>query len=151
MKKVLVLLAFCVFSFSFIGDEYSFYALNDAEITYQQLRGNSKNTIFFLWTTWCGACRAELTKDNNCNVYAENVKVYYVNIGEGKRAVSRLAQRLGLKHCIKENIILDSNGILAEEFRVIYVPTFIFFQDGKPLHKSNFINKRLVESVFNNE
>jgi len=151
MKKIVLILIFSLFIISFNGADYKFFKLNNESIAYQELVSNSKNTVLFLWTSWCYFCIRELKKINKDPLADEEIKFYYVNLGEQKKTVEDIANTMGLKDYIKENIILDKEAALADKFSIIGIPAYIFLKNGELTYKSFFINKDLVKKIFEDE
>jgi len=150
-KAILIgLITFLVVSFNW--NEYTFNSLQGESYSYQELTNNSPMVILFLWTTWCPTCRSDLIKNNECLSKAnDNLTIYYVNLGESKKTVEKLVKRTRLEDCVKDNIILDKKGALADKFNIMFVPTYIFLKNGKFLYKSNYLNESLINKVFSDE
>jgi len=142
---VLVFLSLCVLSFSWSG--YEFPTLNNNKISYDDLIASSPHTVVFLWTSYCPYCREELKKLNRYKPTSKAV-FYYVNIGDSKRVVGRVIDMLNLNNSIRNNILLDEEGITADAFGVIGVPTYIFLNEGKVVYRSHFIDDGLLKKVF---
>jgi len=140
-----VLLPLCVLSFSWSG--YKFPRLNNDNISYDDLIASSSHTVIFLWTSYCPYCREELKRLNRYKPSAKAV-FYYVNIGDSKRVVERVSDMFGLKESIRDNILLDREGITADAFGIIGVPAYVFLNKGKMVYKSHFVNDRLLKEVF---
>ena len=148
IAKKTVLFAFlslCVLSFSWSG--YKFSKLNNDSISYDDLIDSFPHTVIFLWTSYCPYCRKELSKLNHYKP-ADKVVFYYVNIGDTRRIVNRISDMLNLKESIRDNILLDREGITADAFGIIGVPTYVFLNKGKVVYKSHFINDGLLKEVF---
>jgi len=151
VKRNLLVLFICFLCFGFKGADYEFESLNGDTVTYEELTSESKNTILFLWTTWCGSCRKDLKAANASSETREDIKVYYVNLGETKGAVDKLSNRMNLKQAIKDDIILDKEGFLARKFHAMFVPTFIFFKDGEVIYQSNSVSDNLLVELYVNQ
>lgn len=151
MKKKLLILFICLISLGFKSDDYKFSSLNGDLITYKELITESRNTVLFLWTTWCGSCRNSLKTRNINDNQNKNIKFYYINLGESKRTIEKLSKRMNLKQSINDDIILDIKSALARKFRVMFVPTFIFFKDGEVVYQSNSISDRLLVELYGDE
>ena len=147
----LVIFSICFFVFltgaGFSGNE-QFVTLGGKPVSYQELV-SSPNTVLFVWTTWCPSCRATIGDLTQKCVSFDNVKLLYINTAEKKSTVMRFLRPKKLKQCIKDNMILDSKGAIARQFSVFAIPTFIFLERGKFVYKSNFLNRDLLNKVFN--
>ena len=62
--------------------------------------------------------------------------------------MNRISDMLNLKESIRDNILLDREGITADAFGIIGVPTYVFLNKGKVVYKSHFINDGLLKEVF---
>jgi len=147
IKKTILFafLSLCVLSFSWSG--YKFPKLNNDNISYDDLIASSSHTVIFLWTSYCPYCREELKKLNRYKPASKAV-FYYVNIGDGKRVVERVSDMLNLKESIRDNVLLDKEGVTADAFGIIGVPTYVFLNKGKVVYKSHFIDDSLLKKVF---
>ncbi|MFH1768406.1 MAG: TlpA disulfide reductase family protein [Candidatus Omnitrophota bacterium] len=150
MRKKLFFIILIFFLSAFRIEDSAFKTLDDKTLGYKELTAGSDKTILFLWTSWCYICRRELTKINSQPYNADKVKIYYVNIGETENTVSHITDRLKLGSEITENIVLDQDGATAQEFNVIGVPTYIFFEKGELIHISNYISDGIINDIFRN-
>jgi len=151
MKKLiigLVILSCCLLR-GFAQDE-KFSNLSGEEIPYRQLVRAPK-TIFLAWTVWCPYCRRELERIAQECSFFDDIEVYFINIAEKKSTVEKFADSRGLKDCIRQRIILDTNSVIASKFNVVGIPTYVFLKDGQLLQKSYFLDQEIVEEVFGSE
>jgi len=98
-------------------------------------RGKSAVLLFF-WTTWCPYCREELKglKDQQAALTTAGVELAIINVGESVGQVSRFVEKLGLS----SPVYLDEDQSLADQYRVMGVPTFILIgKDGTELTRDN--------------
>ena len=81
-------------------------------------------TILFFWTTWCPYCRAELrTLNQQYPVMAkEGIVVLGVDFGEPDYKV----QRFFKDDSPNFKILLDKDGLLADKYGLLGVPTYVF-------------------------
>jgi len=150
MKRIILTLVFvCFLGFGFAAEQI-FPTLNNKNISYEKLF-SKKNTILFTWATWCPTCRRELQKLSRDCIFFEDVDVWYINTGEEKVMVERYAMRTELNSSIRDRVILDKAGYIAQRFSVTAIPTYIFFKNSEPILKSYFINDELLEKVFGGE
>ncbi|MDD5466010.1 MAG: redoxin domain-containing protein [Candidatus Omnitrophica bacterium] len=85
---------------------------------------NGKPTILFFWTTWCRFCRNEIKTLNQMypQMKKEGINVFAVNIGESSYTV----QRFFMSYALAFRVLLDKDGLAADKYNVIGVPTYIF-------------------------
>jgi len=147
MKRIiLALILFCFLTPSFAAEPI-FPTLDEENISYEKLI-SQKNTILFIWATWCPSCRRELEKLSRKRIFFEGIDVWYVDTGEKASAVTRYAKAKKLSDSIRDRIILDKEGYIAQRFSVTAIPTYIFFKNGEPVFKSYFLNDEILEKVF---
>ncbi|MDD5130908.1 MAG: TlpA disulfide reductase family protein [Candidatus Omnitrophica bacterium] len=83
-----------------------------------------KPVILFFWTTWCPYCRQEIKNLNQqySAMSKEGIVVFGVNVSESAAKVERFFKdyQLNLK------ILLDKDGLLADKYELMGVPTYIF-------------------------
>jgi len=150
MKRIiLVFLFFCFLTPSFAAERI-FPTLDRESMSYEKLI-SQKNTILFIWATWCPSCRRELEKLSRERIFFEGIDVWYVDTGEKASVVTRYANAKKLSDSIRKRIILDKESYIAQKFSVTAVPTYIFFKDGQLVLKSYFLNDAVIEKVFGKE
>jgi len=150
MKRIILALMFFCFLTPSFAAEPIFPTLDKQSISYEKLI-SQKNTILFIWATWCPSCRRELEKLSRERIFAEGIDVWYIDTGEKTSAVTRYANAKKLSDNIRDRIILDKEGYIAQRFLVTAIPTYIFFKDGEPVFKSYFYNHEVLEKVFGKE
>ena len=150
-QKITLIIILSLLFFSFDWDNYRFRKLDDTPLSYEELTNTSPNTVIFFWTSWCYYCRHELKRINNCPTDYPRIKTYYVNLGDAKKEISYTIKKLRLKDCITENIISDRRGMLADKFNVTGIPYYVFFKNGKAIHRAHFINSNIIEKLYEHE
>lgn len=121
---VLVILIFLVLGFSdkaSAGD----IILNDLDGKAANLSSyNGKPAILFFWTTWCRFCRSEIKTLNQMypQMKKEGINVFAVNIGESNYTV----RRFFMSNALTFRVLLDKDGLAADKYNVIGVPTYVF-------------------------
>ncbi len=150
MKRIVLILMFLCFLTPSFAAEIIFDALDKEGISYEKLI-SQENTILFIWATWCPSCRRELEKLSKERIFFEGINVWYVDIGEKASTVRSYATAKKLNDSIRDKIILDKKGYIAQKFSVTAIPTYIFFKDGQLVSKSYFLNDAVLEKVFGKE
>ncbi|UCG35549.1 MAG: TlpA family protein disulfide reductase [Candidatus Omnitrophota bacterium] len=164
MKKLsIILFSFCVvFIFSFkaissailprqkVSDEKIFYRLDGTSLAFKELFKSSK-TILFLWARSCPHCRSELRRINRKYPFDKKIQVYYINVKESKERVEREVESMRLDKRISDNILLDRTGYVLGKYRIIGVPTYLFFKDGELIQRSHFLGENLIREIFKDE
>jgi len=108
------------------------------EIELKDLKGNpvnifeyyGKSTILFFWTTWCPYCRTEIRQLDKIydQAKSEGISIIGINIGESNQKVVKFFKN----YALKLKILLDNEGLLADRYNVIGVPTYVFLdKNGK--------------------
>ncbi len=148
MKLLLIFLILSQIALGKLNAE-SLYNLEGKEIGLEVLSGSAKG-ILFIWNTRCPFCLRELARLNK-NFFLSKYKgitVFYVNIGDSKRTIERYAKRTSLLKEIREGIVLDEYGLLAERYSVIGIPTYIFLKDGEEVFRSFYLTEEMIKRVF---
>jgi len=147
MKRIILVLVFFCFLVPSFAAERIFPRLNKEDISYEKLI-SQKDVILFIWATWCPTCRRELEKLSRERIFFEDTDVWYVNVGEKTSTVERYVRSKKLNDSIKNRIVLDEEGYIAQRFSVSAIPTYVFFKSGQPVFKSYFLNEDVLEKVF---
>ncbi len=149
MKKIIFIVIFLITKFPCCFAYEEFYDLEGNSYSYEEFISYPK-TILFLWISSCYRCTTELRYLNNVFTNCENneIKFFFVNLGEKEKWVKDLIKRMHLNKCIAKNVILDKNASLAYKFRIIGMPVFLFFKNGKMIYKSSYLSNRLIKEVF---
>ena len=150
MKRIILVLVFFCFLVPSFAAERIFPRLDKEGISYEKLI-SQKDVILFIWATWCPTCRRKLQKLSKDRIFFEDVDVWYINTGEEKSTVERYATKTELNSSIRDRVILDKAGYIAQRFSVTAIPTYIFFKNSEPILKSYFINDELLKKVFGEE
>ena len=150
MKRLVIIFVLC-FSACLVGycqnqQESELYTLDGRQINYSDLF-KGKN-ILMIWTSGCFACQSELVRFSNKPLDAKGINIYYVNAADQKWMIERVAINLELKKHILDKIIVDPRADIAREFRVIFVPTYIFIYDSEVVYQSNSLSNYLIKKVF---
>lgn len=96
--------------------------LNGTSVNFTNYKG--RPAIVFFWTTWCHFCRDEMKILNQKykNIEKDGIAVFTVNVGESERRVGRFFKDYALNF----RGFLDEDGLLADRYDIIGVPTYIF-------------------------
>ena len=150
MKRIILILMFLCFLAPSFAAEIIFDTLGEERIAYEKLI-SSKNTILFIWATWCPSCRRELEKISEARIFYEAIDFWYVDTGERASTVKSYVKEKKLTDNIRDRIILDKKGYIAQKFSVIGIPTYLFFKNGKQVLSSYYFDDQLLEKVFGKE
>ncbi len=115
---------------------------------------SGKPAILFFWTTWCKFCRKEIKTLNQLypQMKKEGINVLAVNIGESSYAV----QRFFISQALTFGVLLDKDGLAADKYNVIGVPTYVFMdKSGRVISQEHALpldyKKLLLMVKGNNE
>lgn len=151
MKKTLFLLFFLFIMPSHVfGQEDLFYTVDEKQITYQEVISRPK-TVIMLWATWCFYCKKELARLNTDPIKNKSIAIFYVNLGDKPNTVKKFVNATKLNQAITQNILLDKTGFMADKFSVIGIPTYLFFKNGKLIHRGYSINDDVLSDIFDHE
>jgi peroxiredoxin len=107
---------------------------NNNTVDFSELKG--KPFILFFWTTWCPYCR-EAIKSLQVNYekyQKEGIVVLPVNVGESLSRVSSFIDN----RKITFKVVLDQDTLLAKQFDVMGIPTYILIDgSGKLRYRDN--------------
>lgn len=103
-----------------------------------------KKAIIFFWATWCPYCRKEMTviSKNMPYIQKKGIQFVFVNVGEAPNKVSSFLE----KNKIEADVFLDENSTVAEKYRVIGLPTFVYVNKNGVI---NQIENALVDDYEN--
>ena len=132
IRSILLIMAFSLFSLSFIKDVYSI-SMGDmaADFTLKEIKGEEivlfdilkdRKAVLVFWATWCPHCRTEIPHIEK--FYAENkdkVAVIGIDVGESKRKVENFVRKMKISY----PIALDSDGRVSELYNVRGIPTIV--------------------------
>ncbi len=127
--------------------EPTFATLEGETIKYADLLA-APETILLVWTTECSICRDELERLARDGSFLDNTAIYFVDTGEHPGVVKRFADSRKFNTPFRKKIVLDRQYFVADKFSVNAVPTYIFFKDKKPVYRSFYLDKKLLDSVF---
>ncbi|UCD16060.1 MAG: TlpA family protein disulfide reductase [Candidatus Omnitrophota bacterium] len=156
MRKILLLIVLLPLVLSFRYNDsrlggHEFFKLEGESIVADEIINGSEKTVLFFWTSWCYFCRRELKKINRYPPNADDVKFYYVNLGETPKIADYVVEKLKLKDFIADNIVLDKESVFVKEFNIIGLPTYVFLKEGRAVYRTNLINQQIIERVFSDE
>lgn len=150
MKKIFILFILSCLVLQGFTAEKVFKTLDGTPVSYSSILGQG-NTVLFIWTGHCPYCINELKVMNKNENIGKIANFYFVNVGESVSSVSRIAKRIKLKKHITANIILDKDAIIAHDFSIIGVPTFIFIRNGKIIARDYYFDEDTLKKIFKNE
>lgn len=96
--------------------------LNNSPVNLSQYRG--RPAILFFWTTWCHFCRngIKVLNQNYNEMEKEGIIVFAINVSEPEYNVRRFLKN----YPINFRVLLDKDGLAANRYGIIGVPTYIF-------------------------
>jgi cytochrome c biogenesis protein CcmG/thiol:disulfide interchange protein DsbE len=110
--------------------------------------GPSNNiTVLNFWATWCPPCRSEMPELNQfASQYSGKVTFYAINLQEEFGVVNDFMY----KNSYAIPTLLDSDGAVANLFRVQYLPTTIVIDRNGVIkyRKSGPVTKSELEDVI---
>lgn len=91
--------------------------------TFRLSKNAGKPVLLFFGATWCPACRTEIPsmKDIYATFTPQGLEIFYINIGESAKRVTRFVQTNKLPY----RTLLDENEDVADLYNIVGVPTFI--------------------------
>jgi thiol-disulfide isomerase/thioredoxin len=116
-------------------------------IEYQDMASSLK-TVLFMWTTWCPYCIKELKNILSKDIFRSGESLYLINVGERKSIVNKFLKSQKIPDHLKERIVLDVSGVVADKFSVTAIPVYIFLKNGKAVHRSFYLDQKLLDTVF---
>ncbi|MCK5260104.1 MAG: TlpA family protein disulfide reductase, partial [Candidatus Omnitrophica bacterium] len=106
-----------------IYPEFALETSSGRRETMSLLRSGQPAMIFF-WATWCPHCRSQLTEltQQREDIEEKGIKVILVDVGEDAQKVKAYFNA----NNISLDTFLDQDGVVANDYKVIGVPTFFF-------------------------
>jgi peroxiredoxin len=108
---------------------------------------NGRPAIIFFWATWCPHCRTQLKElaQQRSDIEGKGIKLILVDVGESLQEVKDYVQAQG----ISSDVFLDEASQVAEEYRIVGVPTFFFVdQDGMVTDVRNYLPQGYQEILL---
>lgn len=96
-------------------------------------------------------CRRELEKLNKLGLEQLPVPIFFVNLGESRRAIEAFLKDMKINPDIKEKVVMDPDLFFVRNFGVLGVPTYFFFADKEIVYKSYRLSPETVKGVFVHE
>jgi len=149
MLKTLLLLVLICLLFGFgkvvLAGDIVLNDLGGQAVNLSSYKG--KPVILFFWTTWCPYCRVELKALNQqySVITKEGIEVLGVNVSEPEKKV----QKFFKGYVLNFKMLLDKSGLLADQFDVIGVPTYIFLdKTGKMITQTHNLPANYKRLLF---
>jgi len=101
--------------------------LTGSEVSLARLR-DEHTVLLEFWATWCPPCRMvmETLRGMRTDLERAGVEVLKVNEAEPAVAVRRFVEREGDEF----RVVLDSDGVIAERYGVVSMPTMVLIDRG---------------------
>ena len=147
MRKLIFVLIFSFFLPLAFAKEQAFKKLSGDSITYNQLV-SAENTLLFVWATWCPSCRREILHLTKNYEDLESISIFYVSVGEKEKIIESFFKQNNLDDKIRERVIVDERGFIAQKFSIFVIPAYVFLENGKFLDQSYHINAGFLEKMF---
>ena len=125
--------------------DFSLYDIEGKIFKLSSQRGNP--VVMFFGTTWCPACRGEMPvyKDLFEKYARRGLKFLYIDINESSRRVARFAKENSFPYLV----LVDSDGSVANDYRIIGVPTVILVDEkGNIIGVSHRVADLPVDNLF---
>ena len=104
--------------------DFSLKMVSGEDLNFTKFRAG-QNTVVFFWATWCPHCREqleELTATKGKELEDKGIKILLVDIGESANEVRAHVN----KHKIPFPVAIDEESTVAEQYKLVGVPTFFF-------------------------
>lgn len=129
------------------AEDITFHDLRGSTCTYNSIAENP-HVVIMLWASWCHYCRKKIEEMNCDDVNAENIRFFFINVGENADNVTAFLARENIIPCIADNVLLDKNSSTAKKFRVAGIPAFIFLDNGKVVYQGHQFTRLMLEELF---
>ena len=117
---------------NFIAPDFELTTLSGTSMTLSALRGNVVLVNF--WATWCPPCRAEMQDIQlAAQTHPDDFIVLAVNNGEDAETIRRYVSEARLSF----PILLDTDGSIAQKYRVQGMPTSFFIDRAGIVRAAN--------------
>lgn len=127
---------------------FQFQGAGEQSISLSDLQGSP--VLLNFWASWCGPCASEMPYLQQIwdEWQGEGLVLLAINSSESSSAVDAFMQSEGFSF----PVLLDSNGVLAKQYNVMYIPAS-FFIDSKGIVQhievGAFQSKAEIESILN--
>ncbi len=146
MRKKIFIIIFILSVFSGILPVTQAYStLSKEDVSREDIESADKAILLF-WTTWCPYCRTAVKEFSQMceDLQGQGFQLYMVNMGEKPIVVRKFLQDKGVK-C---QVVLDEETVFGSQYRILGIPTYIFIQEGKVLGRTGYINKEILEKIY---
>ena len=148
VRKIIAFAVLSLLAVSAFGGELYLETLDSQKVSLNELVDSSPNVILFIWTSWCGYCREEISRLSDKCLFYDNVDIYFVNIGDSLPAVERFLKRQHIQECLKSKIRLDYEQNLARIYPITSIPVYLFFKDGEAVTMTHYVDQDVLDYVF---
>ncbi len=126
-------------------EDFKLQDLSGEEVSLKEFIGND-TVVFMFWTEWCPACRRSITKLMKKGSKMDASRVILVNVGDKKEAVESFLNRFSSNPF---TVLLDYEGALASDCKVIGIPSFIIIdKDGRVEFEGNYLPRRYEANLM---
>jgi len=124
-----------------VGDghaaEFTLQDLNGQPVSLAQFRGK-KPVLLVFWATWCPECKAAAPAINELHggPTGEKLQILALDFRESQEKVAAAVKSRDIRY----TVLLDDRGMVAREYSVIGIPTYILIaRDGSVVYRGNVL------------
>ena len=128
---------------NFIAPDFALTTLDSESIRLSEQR--DKVVLVNFWATWCPPCRAEMQDIQLAwQTHSDDFVVLAINNGEDAETIRRYASEARLSF----PILLDTDGSIAQKYRVQGMPTSFFIDRAGVVRAANMgaMNRAYIEA-----
>ena len=125
--------------------DFTLKALSGQKINLTEYRGDQPVILFF-WATWCPHCRVQLKDMTKMKprLDEQKIKLLLVDLEEQASHVKKYMDKLKSPY----DVLLDENAEVAEQYRIVGVPSFFFIDKKGQIKAVEHILPKKYEEIF---